>query len=134
MFKRRVAVVLTAAALGLAGMAGSALADDGPVEVRGEGLVRVHGEPDLPAGPLTCWLSDGKVVKFSKARVTELVDEEYVEPARPVTVDGVTTVPADRLSISVPAGELPREVKIGKRWHRSRVIHLTCVWRDRASR
>jgi hypothetical protein len=134
MFKRRAAVVLTAVTLGLAGMAGSALADDRPVEVRGEGLVRVHGEPDLPAGPLTCWLTDGKVVKFSKARVAELVDEEYVEPARPVTVDGVTTLPADRLSISVPAGELPYKVKAGKRWHRSRVIHLTCVWSDHAGR
>ncbi|MFI7125197.1 hypothetical protein ACIBQ1_05845 [Nonomuraea sp. NPDC050153] len=134
MFKRRAAVVLTAAALALAGMAGSALADDGPVEVRDDALVRVHGEPDFPAGPLTCWLTDGKVVKFSKARVAELVDEEYIEPARPVTVGGVTTVPADRLSISVPARELPRTVKVGKRWHRSRVIHLTCVWNDHASR
>ncbi|MEV1168661.1 hypothetical protein [Nonomuraea sp. NPDC049784] len=144
MFKRRVAVVVTAAVLGLVGMAGSALADDGtlhvrddgPVKVRDDGPVRVHVEPGVRGGRLKCWLSDGKVVKFSKAKVTELFDEDFIEPqlAEAVTEDGVTTVPEDRLSISVPAKELPRKVTVGKRWHRSRVIHLTCVWDDRVGR
>ncbi|MEV4108521.1 hypothetical protein [Nonomuraea sp. NPDC049695] len=147
MFKRRAAVVVTAAVLGLAGMAataGAALADDGslkvrddgPVKVRDEGRVKVHVGPDFRGGRLTCRLSDGKVVKFSKARVTELVDEDLIDPqlAEPATVDGVTTVPDDRLSISVPAKELPRKVTVGKRWHHKRVVHLTCVWDDRVGR
>jgi hypothetical protein len=143
MLKRRVAIVVTVAALGLAGMAGSALADDRP----GGGLVRVHGdagEPVAYGGRLTCWLSDGKVVKFSKAKVAEFIEEDFIGPdltksdlaesdlAWPVTEDGITTVPEDRLSISVPAKELPR--KVGKRWHRNRVIHLTCVWDGHVSR
>ncbi|MFI7634138.1 hypothetical protein [Nonomuraea sp. NPDC049400] len=144
MFKRRAAVVVTAAVLGLAAMAGSALADDGslkvrddgPAKVHDDGPVRAHVEPGFRGGRLTCRLRDGKVVKFSKAKVAELIDEEFIdrELAEPVTVDGVTTVPADRLSISVPARELPRKVKLGKRWHRGRVVHLTCVWDDRVGR
>ncbi|MFG1702573.1 hypothetical protein ACFLIM_05215 [Nonomuraea sp. M3C6] len=121
MFKRRVAIVTAVAALGLAGMAGSALADEGPV--------RVHGGSELvlQGGRLTCWLSDGEVVKFSKAKVTELIEGDFVEPTLEwsVTEDGVTTVPADRLSISVPAKKLPG--KAGKRWKHRRLIHLTCV-------
>ncbi|MEV0380283.1 hypothetical protein [Nonomuraea sp. NPDC050643] len=134
MFKRRLAIVVTAAALGLCGMAGSALADDGPV--------RVHGgsdEPVLYGGELRCWLNDGKAVRFSKAKVAELIDERYIEPelAETVIEDGVAIVPEDRLSISVPARELPRSVArkvAGKRWHHGRVIHLTCVWDDRSIR
>ncbi|MEV0236593.1 hypothetical protein [Nonomuraea sp. NPDC050786] len=145
MFKRRAAVVVTAAVLGLAGLAGTAgtaladdgslkVRDDGPVKVRDEGRVQVHDGPGFRGGRLTCWLSDGKVVTFSRARVTELIDEELIDPqlAEPVTVDGVTTVPEDRLSISVPARELPRKVTVGKRRHH--LVHLTCVWDDRLSR
>ncbi|MFC4113082.1 hypothetical protein [Nonomuraea zeae] len=136
MLKRRVAIVVTAAALGLTGMAGSALAADGSNGDPGEGLVRVHGpgERAVHGGRLTCWMNDGKIVKFSKAKVAELVEEEFIEPelAESVTEEGVTTVPADRLSISVPARELPR--KAGKRWHRGRVVHLTCVWDEHVRR
>ncbi|MFB4277703.1 hypothetical protein ACBJ59_20595 [Nonomuraea sp. MTCD27] len=139
MVKRRLAIVATAVVLGLGGMAGSALADDGPVRVHGGHgeKVKVH-KPDKPvlySGRLTCWTSDGEAVRFSKAKVAELVDEQFIEPelAETVVEDGVMVVPADRLAISVPAGELPAKVRgkvAGKRWHHKRVIHLTCVWDD----
>ncbi|MGW0807409.1 hypothetical protein [Nonomuraea sp. NPDC002799] len=148
MLKRRLAIVVTAAALGLAGMAGSALADEGPARVR-------HGAGrSIPAGgELTCWTSDGKVVTFSKARVVKLVRAHVIgahvigehvigehvaggnvvgervlgsELAESVTEDGITTVPADRLSIGVPAKELPRKAR--KHRQQRRVVHLTCVW------
>ncbi|GAA3663632.1 hypothetical protein GCM10022224_029510 [Nonomuraea antimicrobica] len=125
MVKRRLAIVVTAAALGLGGMATSALADDG--------LVRVHGGSELRGGKLTCWLSDGEVVTFSKAKVAELVEERFVEPELAETVVdeyGRVTVPADRLSISVPTRELPRKA-VSKKWRGKRVVHLTCVWDDR---
>ncbi|GAA4988109.1 hypothetical protein HD597_007639 [Nonomuraea thailandensis] len=145
MLKRRLAIVATSAALGLGVMAGSALADDGPVRVHGkagEVVAGAHegrgfhdgGHGGGHGGRLTCWMSDGDVVRLSRAKVAELVEERYIEPelAEAVVEDGVTVVPEDRLSISVPAGKLPREVvkrkHAGKRWHHSRVIHLTCVW------
>ncbi|GAA3532446.1 hypothetical protein GCM10022419_009390 [Nonomuraea rosea] len=138
MLKRRVAIVVTVAALGLTGMAGSALAAGGSTGSGGDpggSLVREHGrsEPAAHGGRLTCWMNDGKVVKFSKTKVAELVEEDFIEPAQAelVTEEGVTTAPA-RVSISVPAGELPR--KIGKRWHHGRVVHLTCVWDGHVSR
>ncbi|MGN9837837.1 hypothetical protein ACTMTI_06930 [Nonomuraea sp. H19] len=125
MLQRRLAIAGTAAVLGLACLAGPALADDGPV--------RVHGEPDFHGGTLTCWMSDGKVVAFSKSKVDEFIDDHVIEPAAElVTEDGVTSVPAHRLSISVPARELPR--KIGKKWRHRRVVHLTCVWDERLAR
>ncbi|GAA2205560.1 hypothetical protein GCM10009850_010180 [Nonomuraea monospora] len=137
MLKRRLAIVATSAVLGLGVMAGSALADDGPVRVHGgdgDVAVEAHEGPWFRGGRLTCWMSDGKVVKLSKAKVAELVEERYIEREFADTSfeDGVAVVPEDRLSISVPAKKLPREVvkkKIaGKRWQHSRVIHLTCVW------
>jgi hypothetical protein len=126
MLKRRLAIVGTAAVLGLAGMAGSALADDGLIEGHGDSAV-VHTEPVFLGGKLTCWLSGGDVVKLSDAKVAELVHEKVIEPehAWDVAADGV--VPAERVKIAVPAKELPRKV-VGKRWRHSRVIHLTCVW------
>ncbi|TYB66109.1 hypothetical protein FXF51_18115 [Nonomuraea sp. PA05] len=134
MLQRRLAIVVTSAVLGLGVMAGSALADDGPVRVHGgdgDVAVRAHEGPRFHGGRLTCWMSDGEVVKLSKAKVAELVEERYIEPDLAFE-DGVAVVPEDRLSISVPAKKLPREVvkkKIaGKRWQHSRVIHLTCVW------
>ncbi|UBU15853.1 hypothetical protein [Nonomuraea gerenzanensis] len=135
MLKRRLAIVATSAVLGLGVMAGSALADEGPVRVHGEhgkhGDVAFEEGPGFHGGRLTCWMSDGEVVKLSRAKVTELVEARYIEPEL-AAPDGVAVVPGDRLSISVPAKKLPREVVkkklVGKRWHHSRVIHLTCVW------
>jgi hypothetical protein len=137
MLQRRLAIVVTSAVLGLGVMAGSALADDGPVRVHGrtgEVALGAHERPGFHGGRLTCWMSDGKVVKLSRAQVAELVEERYIEPelAETVVEDGVTVVPEDRLSISVPAKKLPREAvkkrRAGKHRHHSRVIHLTCVW------
>ncbi|MGI5282593.1 hypothetical protein ACQEVF_04610 [Nonomuraea polychroma] len=142
MLKRRLAIVGTAAVLGLAGMAGTALADDDLVRVHPEpghhGSVKVHAEPAEPvflSGKLTCWVSGGKAVKFSKAKVAELIGEKVIDPedAWDLAADGATVVPADRVSISVPAKELPRKV-VGKRWHQRRVIHLTCVWDEFAAK
>ncbi|SEF74088.1 hypothetical protein SAMN05444920_101521 [Nonomuraea solani] len=132
MVKRRLAIVVTAAALGLGALAAPALADDGSVRVHGGS--GEYGGPDERVrfgGELRCWMKDGKVVRFPRAKVTELIDERYLEPelAETVVENGVTVVPADRLSITVPARELPHRV-IGKRWHKGRVIHLTCVWTE----
>ncbi|WP_327584263.1 hypothetical protein OHA25_52070 [Nonomuraea sp. NBC_00507] len=139
MLKRRLAIVGTAVVLGLAGMAGTALADDEPIRVHPkpghDGSVKVHAEPAEPvfvSGKLTCWISGrGKAVTFSRAKVAELIDEKVIEPENTweTAADGVTLVPADRVSIAVPAKELPRKV-VGKRWHERRVLHLTCVWDD----
>ncbi|MGW3344572.1 hypothetical protein ACWDA3_14760 [Nonomuraea rubra] len=137
MLKRRLAIVATSAVLGLGVMAGSALADDGPVRVHGrtgEVAHEAYGWKGFHGGRLTCWMSDGEVVKLSKGKVAELIEEKYIEPelAETVVEDGVTVVPEDRLSISVPAKKLPRDVVkkrlAGKHRHHSRVIHLTCVW------
>ncbi|NJP90061.1 hypothetical protein HCN51_11480 [Nonomuraea sp. FMUSA5-5] len=136
MLKRRLAVVVTSAVLGLGVMAGSALADDGPVRVHGRSgdvVVKGHGEGGFQGRRLTCWMSDGKAVTLSRAKVAELVDERYIEPEETVVEDGVAVVPEDRLSISVPAEKLPPGVVkrklAGKHRHHSRVVvHLTCVW------
>ncbi|MGP3956933.1 hypothetical protein ACTWPT_13105 [Nonomuraea sp. 3N208] len=143
MLKRRLATVGTAVVLGLAGMAGTALAHDEPIRVHPkpghEGSVKVHAEPAEPvfvSGELTCWIDGrGKAVKFSKAKVAELIGEEVIEPedAWDIAADGVTVVPADRVSIAVAGKELPRKV-VGKRWHQRRVIHLTCVWDEFAAK
>lgn len=137
MLKRRLAIVGTAVVLGVAGMAGSALADDHPVERHG-GAVKVHAEPAEPVflgGKLTCWTSGGGKVRFSKAKVAEFVDEKVIDPehAWDVAADGVTVVPAHRVAIAVHAKELPRKVA-GKRWRSGRVIHLTCVWDEFAAK
>ncbi|MEU6715620.1 hypothetical protein ABZ897_29500 [Nonomuraea sp. NPDC046802] len=129
MLKRRVAIVITSAMLGLAGMAGSALADDGVVRVHPDrGHTIGHG------GKLKCWMADGKVVRFSKAKAARFVEKDFIEPgyAESVTEGGVTTVPADRLSMSLPTKELG--YKVSKRWKHRRVIQLTCVWDGRAYR
>ncbi|MEV4802087.1 hypothetical protein AB0K18_18900 [Nonomuraea sp. NPDC049421] len=137
MLTRRLAIVVTAAALGLGGMATSALADDGPVRVIGERVV--DGDRILRGGKLTCWTRDGRKVRFSDRAVDELVEVGDVGPVRvvePVPADGdgeVVVVPEERLSIAVPARELPRKVA-GKRWRQARVVHLTCVWEGRPRR
>ncbi|TMR11985.1 hypothetical protein ETD86_34135 [Nonomuraea turkmeniaca] len=136
MLKRRLAIAGTAAVLGLAGMAGTALADDRVHQGPGYGGPgTVHAEPAFVGGKLTCWVGGGKAVKFSKAKVAELIDEKVIEPgdAWDIAADGVTVVPADRLWISVPGKELPRKV-VGKRWHERRVVHLTCVWDEFAAK
>ncbi|SDH01291.1 hypothetical protein [Nonomuraea jiangxiensis] len=128
MFKRRVALVAAVAALGVAGLAGPALADDGPVRVHG-------GETAVLGVQLTCRLSDGEVVKFSKAKSAELVKEDFVKKA--FVKKGKTGVRDDRVSIRLPAEKLPVKVKDGKHikpgkhiktGKLDRVIHLTCVW------
>jgi hypothetical protein len=134
MLKRRLAIVGTAVLLGLTGMAGAALADDEPVRIKA-GAVKVHGEPDFVGGRLKCWVSgSGKVVKFSKTKVAELVEERVLEEgeAWELAADGVTVVPADRVVIGVPAGELPR--KVVKHRKAGRVIHLTCTWDEFTAR
>ncbi|MFB9475550.1 hypothetical protein ACFFR3_39185 [Nonomuraea salmonea] len=131
MLTRRLAIVVTAAALGLGGMATSALADDGPVRVIGERVM--DGDRILRGGKLTCWTRDGRKVRFSDRAVDELVEVGDVGPVRvvePVPAGGdgeVVVVPEERLSIAVPARKLPRKV-VGKRWRQTRLIHLTCVW------
>ncbi|MEV4470605.1 hypothetical protein [Nonomuraea sp. NPDC049504] len=131
MLTRRLAIVVTAAALGLGGMATSALADDGPVRVIGERVM--DGDRILRGGKLTCWTRDGRKVRFSDRAVDELVEVGDVGPVRvvePVQAGGdgeVVVVPEERLSIAVPARKLPRKV-VGKRWRQTGLIHLTCVW------
>ncbi|MET8865818.1 hypothetical protein ABZW11_23015 [Nonomuraea sp. NPDC004580] len=143
MLTRRLAIVVTAAALGLGGMATSALADDGPVRVIGERVM--DGDRILRGGKLTCWTREGRKVRFSDRAGDELIEVGDVGPVRvvePVTAGGdgggdgdgdVVVVPEERLSIAVPARELPRKVA-GKRWRQARVIHLTCVWEGRPRR
>ncbi|WP_188190131.1 hypothetical protein [Nonomuraea sp. SYSU D8015] len=137
MLKRRLAIVGTAAVLGLAGLAGPALADGGLVDVHGDpdGTVTMRTEPVFVGGKLTCWVSGGKVVKFSRTKVAELVEDRVIDPERAwdVADDGVTVVPADRVTIAVAAQELPRKV-VGKRWRHGRVVHLTCVWDEFAAK
>jgi hypothetical protein len=123
MFKRRVAVVGVAAVLGLVGMAGSALADDGIYNQPKRHTVRV-AEP-VGAGRLVCWASDGKAIRFTKAKVAELIDENVIGHGLAEVVTGGKTIETDSFSINVPAGELPR--KVFKHRFRGRVLHLTCT-------
>ncbi|NUO98189.1 MAG: hypothetical protein HOV96_40515 [Nonomuraea sp.] len=124
MFKRRIAVIGTAALLGLAGMAGSALADDGGVRVHeGPGTHRV-GEV-RHVGKLVCWTNEGRQVRFSRAKVAEFVEEDVIKSPLAEVVDGETVIATDRFSVSVPAAEVPR--KVVKHRFRGRVVHLTCM-------
>lgn len=121
MFKRRIAVVGTAALLGLAGMAGAALADDGGVRVHeGPGAYGVVEAAHV--GKLVCRTDEGRRVRFSRAKVAEFVDEDVIEPAEVVT--GEKVIATDQFSISVPAAELPRKV-VKRRFH-GRIVHLKC--------
>ncbi|NJP97477.1 hypothetical protein HCN51_50030 [Nonomuraea sp. FMUSA5-5] len=138
MLKQRLATIATAVTLGLGGVlastAGTALAADGPVPGSG-GPGDVHVKPHEKhvrfQGRLTCRTSDGKLVKLSKAKVAELIEERVIDPEQAETVveDGVVVVPENRLSLSVPGRKLPAHVvKVkGKHW-KDRIVHLTCVW------
>ncbi|MFI6926673.1 hypothetical protein ACIBIZ_42540 [Nonomuraea spiralis] len=121
MFKRRIAVVGTAVLLGLAGMAGAALADDGGGN-RWRGSVVTEARP---AGKLVCWTGEGERVRFSKVKVAEFVEEDVIGPELAEVVSGEKVLATDRFSVSVPATELPR--KVVKHRFRGRVVHLTCV-------
>ncbi|MEW9548105.1 hypothetical protein [Nonomuraea sp. NPDC050783] len=159
MLQRRLAIVGIATVLGLAGLAGSALADDGPAVVRepgGKGPVAVRAEPGEPVragGRMTCRVEGGKavrlpkgvkpakgekvsgVVKLSRAKVAELVEEKVIDPAQAweLAPDGVTVVPAERVVIALPARELPRRV-VGEHRRPGRAVHLTCVWTEFSAR
>jgi hypothetical protein len=138
MVKQRLATAATAVTLGLggvlAGMAGTALAADGPVPGTGrlgDVQVKPHEKHVRFHGRLTCRMSDGKLVKLSKAKVAELIEEGLIEPEQAETIvkDGVVVVPQDRLSISVPGKKLPAQVVKVKGGHwKDRIVHLTCVW------
>ncbi|MCK2220043.1 hypothetical protein MF672_040545 [Actinomadura sp. ATCC 31491] len=146
--QQRLATVATATVLGLAGLAGSALADDGgpvvagpdgTVTVHGDGQVKVHGDgpvkvrpgPGAPGGRMACRARGGKAVKLSRVKVAELVKERVIDPAEAwdLASDGVTVVPADQVVVTLPARELPRRVA-GKHWRSGRGVHLTCVWTE----
>jgi hypothetical protein len=154
MMKRHLAIVATVAALGLGGMAGPALAGerpDGPVRVLGgqdghaerarpdgHGERTRHGghtERARHGGRLVCWTDDGEVVRLSRAKVAELIDDEYVEavPAR-AAEDDVRRATPERLTIRVPAREIAGGKVAGKRWRHARVIRLTCAWEGHVRR
>ncbi|MFG1967895.1 hypothetical protein ACGFJC_01145 [Nonomuraea fuscirosea] len=154
MMKRHLAIVATVAALGLGGMAGPALAGerpDGPVRVLGghgghaerarpdgHGERARHGghaERARHGGRLVCWTDDGEVVRLSRAKVAELIDDEYVAavPAR-AAEDDVRRATSERLTIRVPAREIAGGKVAGKRWRHARVIRLTCAWEGHVRR
>ncbi|MEW9548376.1 hypothetical protein [Nonomuraea sp. NPDC050783] len=138
MLKRRLAIVVTTVTLGLggvlAGTAGAAQAAGGPVPGPGrpgDVHVKPHEKHVVFQGRLTCRTSDGRLVKLSKAKVAELIEEGVIarEQAETVVEDGVVVVPENQLSINVPPRRLPAQVLKAKGKHaKNRAVHLTCVW------
>ncbi|NUR83011.1 MAG: hypothetical protein HOY71_02860 [Nonomuraea sp.] len=118
MFKRRLAVLGTAAALALTGLGGSAMADETPT-----------GE--APAAAVTCTTSDGHTVKFAepaqgKVMITRNGDDVSappegepghmmmkVMPATPASpTSPAETVAPDEAVESAPALPAPPDLKV----------------------